>query len=34
MDKKKKQLIAKIIVAVLVAAMIIPTVIYAIQGYA
>lgn len=31
-NKKKKQLMAKIIVIVLVAAMIIPTVIYAIQG--
>ena len=34
MNNKKKRMIAKIIVAVLVAAMIIPTVIYAIQGYA
>ena len=31
-NKKKKQLMAKIIVIVLIAAMIIPTVIYAIQG--
>lgn len=34
MNKKTKRTIAKIIVAVLIAAMIIPTVIFAIQGYA
>ena len=32
MKKKRNQLIAKVIVIVLVLAMIIPTVIYAIQG--
>lgn len=32
MNRKKKQLMAKVIVIVLVLAMIIPTVIYAIQG--
>ena len=32
MNKKRNQLIAKVIVIILVLAMIIPTVIYAIQG--